>query len=265
MKRVISALVALIILVPIFIKGGTIYEVTILILGLIGLKEFLDIKEIKKELPAFVKFIAYIIFTLFVLYNTSAKAIKLSIDYRIISTLLLAFLMPTVLYHEREKYSITDAFYLIGGIFFLSSAFKLLIFIRLYDLKYLIYLFLITIITDTFALYTGMLIGKNKLLEEVSPKKTWEGFFGGTLISVVISSIFFTTVINPNINLSLLILITTFLSILGQFGDLTFSAIKRYYGKKDFSNLMPGHGGILDRLDSIIFVILGFMFFIEIL
>lgn len=265
MKRVISAIIALIILFPIFIKGGTIYEITILILGLIGLKEFLDIKETKKELPAFVKFIAYIVFTLFVLSGTNTKDIALSVDYRIISTLVLAFLMPTVLYHEREKYSINDAFYLIGGVFFLSLAFELLIFIRMYNLKYLIYLFLITVLTDTFALYTGMLIGKNKLLETISPKKTWEGFFGGTIMATIISCIYFTTVINPDISISLLVIVTIFLSILGQFGDLAFSAIKRYYGKKDFSNLIPGHGGILDRFDSIIFVILGFMFFIGIL
>lgn len=265
MKRIISALFVLAILVPIFNIGGTIYQITILILGLIGLKEFLDIKETKKELPAFVKFIAYIIFTLFVVSNNDTKSIFLSVDYRVIATLLLAFLMPTVLYHEREKYSVNDAFFLIGGIFFLSAAFKLLIFMRFYDLKYLVYLFLITILTDTFALYTGMLVGKNKLLEEVSPKKTWEGFLGGTFISVILSSIYYVTVINSEINIFLLIIITIFLSILGQFGDLLFSAIKRYYGKKDFSNLIPGHGGILDRFDSIIFVLLGFMFFIEML
>ena len=96
MKRVISALVALALLVPIFIIGGTFYQVTILVLGLIGLKEFLDIKETKKELPAFVKFIAYIIFTLFVVSNTDTKSIILSVDYRIIATLpykiLLLFL-----------------------------------------------------------------------------------------------------------------------------------------------------------------------------
>ena len=65
--------------------------------------------------------------------------------------------------------------------------------------------------------------------------------------------------------LIIVILMSLFLSILGQYGDLVFSAIKRYYGKKDFSNIMPGHGGILDRFDSIIFVILGFMFFITLI
>ena len=64
---------------------------------------------------------------------------------------------------------------------------------------------------------------------------------------------------NPNINILLITVITIFLSILGQLGDLVFSAIKRYYGIKDFSNIMPGHGGVLDRLDSIIFVMLGYM------
>ena len=65
--------------------------------------------------------------------------------------------------------------------------------------------------------------------------------------------------------LYVIILMTLFLSILGQFGDLVFSSIKRYFGKKDFSNIMPGHGGILDRFDSIIFVLLGFMFFIPLI
>ena len=77
----------------------------------------------------------------------------------------------------------------------------------------------------------------------------------GTLLPVYL----YVTVIDPNINILLITVITIFLSILGQLGDLVFSAIKRYYGIKDFSNIMPGHGGVLDRLDSIIFVMLGYM------
>ena len=110
-----------------------------------------------------------------------------------------------------------------------------------------------------------MLIGKNKLLENISPKKTIEGMIGGTVLSVIIASNFYYTVIDSSLPLYIIVFMTTFLSIIGQFGDLVFSAIKRYYGKKDFSNIMPGHGGILDRLDSIIFVALGFMFFISLI
>ena len=65
--------------------------------------------------------------------------------------------------------------------------------------------------------------------------------------------------------LEIIIFVTLCLSLIGQLGDLVFSAIKRYYGVKDFSNLIPGHGGILDRLDSIIFIVLGFILFLAVL
>ena len=152
-----------------------------------------------------------------------------------------------------------------GGIFFLSVSMILLINVRAHSLSMLIYLILVTTMTDTFAYITGMLIGKHKLLESISPNKTWEGTIGGTLFGTFISTIFYVTVINPNINLAIIILVSAFLSLIGSFGDLVFSAIKRYYRKKDFSNIMPGHGGILDRLDSIIFVLLGFMFFLTLI
>lgn len=110
-----------------------------------------------------------------------------------------------------------------------------------------------------------MLIGRHKLLPEVSPKKTWEGSIGGTVMGTLVGVCYYVTVIDPNVSMVGIILTTVFLSILGQFGDLVFSSIKRYFGKKDFSQIMPGHGGILDRLDSIIFVVLGFMFFMNLL
>jgi phosphatidate cytidylyltransferase len=98
------------------------------------------------------------------------------------------------------------------------------------------------------------------MIESVSPKKTWEGSIGGTIMGVFVSTVFYLTIIDPYINIFKISLVGLFLSIIAQFGDLVFSSIKRYFGKKDFSNLIPGHGGILDRLDSIIFVLLGFMF-----
>ena len=155
--------------------------------------------------------------------------------------------------------------YLIGGVFFLGVSFSLFTLLRSEGLNILLYLLIIAIFTDTFALFTGLLIGKNKLLSDISPKKTVEGMVGGTVLGVFIASTFYNTFVDSTLPLYIVIFMTTFLSIIGQFGDLVFSAIKRYFGKKDFSNIMPGHGGILDRLDSIIFISLGFMFFISLI
>ena len=262
--RIISAIVALLIFIPIFIKGGMIFDVAVFVLAVLGLKEFLDVKKSKKEMPFFIEFISYISLGLIIFFNSSNNYM-LSVDYRMIAGLFLTFLVPTVLYHDRSLYSINDAFYLIGGVFFLGISFSLFTLLRNEGMEFLLYLLLISIFTDTFAYFVGMLIGKNKLLENISPKKTIEGMIGGTVLSVIIASNFYYTVIDSSLPLYIIVFMTTFLSIIGQFGDLVFSAIKRYYGKKDFSNIMPGHGGILDRLDSIIFVALGFMFFISLI
>ena len=264
-QRVISALVAFLIFIPIFLKGGMLFNLAIYGVSMVALWEFLNIKSIRKELPNFITFISYIIMTLFVLVNTNTQELIYSMDYRIIVGLFLVFLVPVVLYHDRSQYSIVDAFYLIGGIFFLGTSFSLIITLRSISLELIIFLFIITIITDTYAYLVGRWIGKTKLLESLSPNKTLEGMIGGTLGGMFIGTVFYHTVINPELPIYVVLFITMFLSILGQLGDLFFSAIKRYYGKKDFSNIMPGHGGILDRLDSIIFVVLGFMFFISII
>lgn len=264
-KRVISALLALLVMVPIVVHGGIIYTLSIYVLSMIALWEFLQIKGLKKEVPSFITFISYIMMTLFVLMNSQSQDIVYSMNYQTIVGLFLVFSIPAVLYHERIKYSIVDAFYFIGVIFFLGTSFSLLITLRNIRLELIIYLFIITIITDTYAYLVGRLIGKNKLLESLSPNKTMEGMIGGSLAGVFVGSLFYHVVVDVTLPIYVVVIMTLFLSILGQLGDLFFSAIKRYYGKKDFSNIMPGHGGILDRFDSIIFVVLGFMFLISII
>ena len=119
--------------------------------------------------------------------------------------------------------------------------------------------------TDAFAYFTGFFIGCNKLCEKISPKKTWEGAIGGTVVGTLVATFFYLFLINSEVNVFLVIGITFLLTVVGQIGDLFFSSIKRHYKIKDFSNLIPGHGGILDRFDSIIFVVLTFLLFMNIL
>lgn len=264
-QRIISAIIMLLIVIPVFIIGGDLFKVFILVIAMAGLKEYLDIKETKKEIPMFIKLLAYL-FIPFILFTINiSDALVMNIDFRIITGLFLVLLLPVVLYHKRETYSINDANYVFLGVMFLGIAMSL--FNTYFEInKYLLlYLVLITVMTDTFAYITGLLIGRHKLLEVISPKKTWEGLIGGTIFGVFLATCFYITVIDVNVSLWLLIGVTLFLSIVGQFGDLFFSAIKRYFDKKDFSNLMPGHGGILDRLDSLIFVLLAYSFFLTIL
>lgn len=264
-KRVISAIFLLAFVIPLIVKGGMAFNVGVYIVSILALKEFLDIKAVRKKIPIFIQLIAYIFMTLIVLVDVRTKSMLFTLDYRILSALFMSFLIPTVFYHERQIYSVTDAFYMIGGLLFLSISMSLLIIIRNISLSVLIFLVLIPIITDTFAYVSGSLIGKTKLLEDISPNKTVEGMVIGTLMSVFVSSIYYHTVVDPIFSKMFLVFICLFLSVVGQLGDLVFSAIKRYFGKKDFSNIIPGHGGILDRLDSVIFVVLGFIFFIGIL
>lgn len=264
-QRIISAIVMILIVVPIFIIGGNVFKVFILALSMLGMKEYLDIKETKKELPIFIKLLAYLFMPLILFTISIGDDLLVNIDFRVIAGLFMIFLLPIVLYHNREKYSLNDSNYVFMGVTFLGISMSL--FNTYYDMnKYLIlYLICITVMTDTFALLCGMLVGRHKLLEAISPKKTLEGLIGGSVFGVFISTCLYITIINPEASIPVVAAITLFLSLIGQFGDLFFSAIKRYFDKKDFSNLMPGHGGILDRLDSIIFVLVAYSFFLTIL
>ena len=123
--------------------------------------------------------------------------------------------------------------------------------------KFLIwYVFISSWLTDVFAYITGKAIGKHHFTD-ISPNKTIEGCIGGTL-GATICMIIYTVILNNfagfNINIALITITGIILSIVGQIGDLSASSIKRYAGIKDFSDLIPGHGGMVDRVDSVIFI-----------
>lgn len=264
-QRVISAIVVASIFIPIFIIGNLPFNLVFYVLTLLSLREFMKVRESEKKFPDFIRLISYILITLLYFQNTLNNNLEFNIDYRLISGLFLILLLPVVLYHDEKVYNIKDAFYLLGGVLFLGCSMSLFYMYRSLGIEIIIFLFIITIITDSYAYFIGRLIGKNKLLEVISPKKTWEGTIGGSLVGTFVGTVYYVTVINPNINIFQISIIILFLSLVGQFGDLFFSAIKRTYKVKDFSNIMPGHGGVLDRLDSIIFVMLAFTFLLKLL
>ncbi|MFT5252050.1 MAG: phosphatidate cytidylyltransferase, partial [Flavobacteriales bacterium] len=128
-----------------------------------------------------------------------------------------------------------------------------------YNPKIIIGLFVIIWTNDTFAYIVGKSVGKNKLFERISPKKTIEGFIGGVAFAVFAGYLISKLYIRPNPNFSpkSIVIWTTIALLAGVFGtigDLIESKFKRIAGVKDSGKIMPGHGGILDRLDSVIFV-----------
>lgn len=110
--------------------------------------------------------------------------------------------------------------------------------------------------TDTLAYFSGVFFGKRKLIEKVSPKKTIEGSIGGTVGCVAVAYIYGVIVSKLGYfpNFSNLLIFAAVSSVVSQFGDLAASCIKREHGVKDYGSLIPGHGGILDRFDSVLFV-----------
>lgn len=115
--------------------------------------------------------------------------------------------------------------------------------------------------TDTFAYFSGVFFGKHKMAPVISPKKTWEGAIGGVLLAAAmnvavyfVASRFFSAPFT-GWEWYAVIPISIILSVLSIFGDLSASVIKRNYGIKDYGNLIPGHGGVMDRIDSAVFVI----------
>jgi phosphatidate cytidylyltransferase len=107
---------------------------------------------------------------------------------------------------------------------------------------------------DIAALYVGRSIGRHKLAPEVSPAKSWEGSIGSTVASVIYGALYFPRLL-PSVPLAEALGLTVIANVAGQLGDLCESAIKRGAGVKDSGNLLPGHGGWLDRVDSTLFTL----------
>jgi phosphatidate cytidylyltransferase len=119
---------------------------------------------------------------------------------------------------------------------------------------WIFFLLAIIFLGDTAALYCGRLLGKHKLYLTVSPGKTWEGAVGGFVTSVL-AGVFFSQIFDLHPSVSTIAVVSGVIAIAGQVGDLVESMIKRNYGVKDSGKILPGHGGVLDRVDALLFAI----------
>lgn len=260
-ERVISAIVALIIIIPLIIVGGYAYYIGVGVLSVIAYYEIISVREKEKKIYPMVKLMSLVTYLCIVLSSAISGA-TFNIDYRLFILDLFVCLLPLIALDKKE-YDAEDALVLVSITMFLGIAFNFLIIIRNMNILYLLYVVLITIMSDTFAHFFGTKIGKIKLCPNVSPNKTVEGMIGGVFFGTFIGSVFFNTFINIDANIFYTIIISLALSLIAEFGDLVFSAIKRRYGVKDYGNIMPGHGGVLDRLDSILFAVLAFSYLVS--
>ncbi|CAK7043239.1 phosphatidate cytidylyltransferase [Tissierella sp. P1] len=250
-KRFFSGLVGLILLIFIVSKGGYLLSFAVYIVSIIGLREFY--KAIEKVNIKPIYLIGYLGVTgLFINIMLENKYLGLIITLLII-TLLILFI-------TNKNISIEDISITLLGIAYIP--FLLFHIIYLDNSKYIWLVFIIAFGTDTFAYIAGNLFGKRKLCPKISPKKTIEGSIGGILgstILLIIYSIYFN--LNP---MWKIILLSIVCSVIAQLGDLAASKIKRICGIKDYGSIMPGHGGVLDRFDSIIFTVPVIYYYISI-
>lgn len=258
--RTLSAIVLMIVLVGSIYLGYQVFSLVMLICAVLGCRELIQIKYGKKEKEIdWMRLIGYFILILTVL---NGIFFDFSNSFLLTFTLLI-FTIPIVFYNDSKKYNIQDAFFFIGAVLFLGFSFHNIIYMAKLDIYKCVLIFLIAFVTDTYAYIGGCLIGKHPLTS-ISPKKTIEGSMIGTIMGTLIGSVYYNLAIG-GLEFTQIVFVCLFLTILSELGDLVMSSIKRYFNKKDYSNLIPGHGGILDRFDSVIFVSLGLSLILKML
>jgi phosphatidate cytidylyltransferase len=155
-NRILSSIALLAILIPCLILGGLPFAILVAFAGTLSLYEIIKIVKTNYNIPLYIEIINYVILLFFILNNTSGTNVYSVVDYRIISTLILADLAPLVFINNKNTYSLNTAFFLIGVVLFLGISFNIGVVLRNTGIYSMIYLFLITICNDSFAYLTGL-------------------------------------------------------------------------------------------------------------
>lgn len=232
--------------------GGVIFLGAMLFIALMSLYEFTTMLNHKQIYP---------IRWLMMLF---CAAILINHKFRVISTfdfmLLAVFLFPSIELFRKRGTPIQNIGASFLCLFYISFPFVSLLDMRGYDKDgvFVTMIFIAVWMSDTFAYFGGKFLGgkiiKTKFSERYSPKKTWEGFFTGSIASIITTVIFYHTLLSERFEAHHIVILGVLIGLLSPIGDLIESMFKRDSGVKDSSGLIPGHGGFLDRFDSLCFI-----------
>ncbi|TRX36929.1 phosphatidate cytidylyltransferase [Flavobacterium sp. ZT3R18] len=264
LKRSISGAIYIILLISSIEYSIESFFILFGVFLLIAVIEFCNLSRLNKIAPIVIANLVYLFFYKIAI-ATKTDGVFYLLRYNNTFDLVVLFLtlivsLKCVVFLYDDKNLKIDSFskfaYLIGYIilpFIIIT--KIPFGIKGYNPNILISIFILIWTNDTFAYLVGKSIGKHKLFERISPKKTIEGFIGGIIFSIIASyfiSKYFLKI--PEKNIYIWFIIAFIVGVFGTIGDLVESKFKRIAGKKDSGKIMPGHGGVLDRLDSVIFV-----------
>lgn len=247
-QRIITAIILLAVVLPLVLIGGIVFEIAVIALALIAFLEIMQMAKIA-------------IFSLETLVGMVATAgLSLSADnytsFRLTPFLMLslcAFTLLIITVFSENKFSFERVGVVTLAALYIGLGAHNIILIRQMGLPAMVFILLAIYVTDTGAYLVGRAIGKHRLAPHISPNKSVEGAIGGTLLATTIASSMMLFEMPFDIQPIQLVILAFLVSVAGQMGDLVESALKRFYGVKDSGTILPGHGGVLDRFDSILF------------
>ncbi|MBT5767070.1 MAG: phosphatidate cytidylyltransferase [Kordiimonadaceae bacterium] len=244
--RVLSALVMLPVAIYIIMIGGLPLFILISLLSVIILSEWNGICEKK---PFSLLFIVQSICTVLLLLQL--KMGSQYMEYAFVSS-IVSIIAVAYLVNAKIVWAI------LGFLYTFIPSYSVLLIQENFGSLVLLWMMLLIWGMDTGAYFVGKKIGGPKMSPKISPNKTWSGLIGGTITAMILAYVFYMFAEVQNItifeNALILLILSGSLAILSQIGDLTESAVKRRYSVKDSGSIIPGHGGVMDRVDGILFV-----------
>ena len=258
--RVITAVFLLIVLVPAVIIGELFLDVILALLSMGATYELYRMSKgsrFKINIFLVSEMLFSLIMFICVAYYLKGYSEFQFMKYFVLLILLYIFISGILLIFKEEFTAKNIGRVFMNGIY-PAVGFATISWLRDIDIYNVGFLFMITIFTDVFAYIVGVKYGKHRLAVKISPKKSIEGSIGGIVAALLLTLLYLylldiNVVGEINLNIGISILLIIFISIVGQIGDLIASKLKRGFGIKDFSQIFPGHGGVMDRFDSAIF------------